>query len=124
MSRVCREGNEPGDQLSVTYRELLQRVCRFANVLKAQGAFTVLLPPAGQLPYCRSHTSPPLLLRVRRREEGRPRVHLHAHGGGAGGGHVGVRARRRRSLHRGEFRRVGAKDRGLLTTALQNANCC
>ncbi|XP_075882965.1 acetyl-coenzyme A synthetase, cytoplasmic [Nelusetta ayraudi] len=31
------EGNEPGDQLAVTYRELLQRVCRFANVLKSQG---------------------------------------------------------------------------------------
>ncbi|XP_068190177.1 acetyl-coenzyme A synthetase, cytoplasmic isoform X2 [Antennarius striatus] len=31
------EGNEPGDELRVTYRELLQRVCRFANVLKAQG---------------------------------------------------------------------------------------
>lgn len=32
-----REGNEPGDELTVTYRELLQRVCQFANVLKAQG---------------------------------------------------------------------------------------
>uniref|UniRef100_A0A669C9Q0 Propionate--CoA ligase n=1 Tax=Oreochromis niloticus TaxID=8128 RepID=A0A669C9Q0_ORENI len=31
------EGNEPGDELTVTYRELLQRVCQFANVLKAQG---------------------------------------------------------------------------------------
>ncbi|KAL6119662.1 acss2 [Pungitius sinensis] len=31
------EGNEPGDELTVTYRELLQRVCRFANVLKSQG---------------------------------------------------------------------------------------
>ncbi|KAM4610796.1 acetyl-coenzyme A synthetase, cytoplasmic isoform 2-T3 [Polymixia lowei] len=31
------EGNEPGDDLTVTYRELLQRVCRFANVLKSQG---------------------------------------------------------------------------------------
>uniref|UniRef100_A0A3Q3WN48 acetate--CoA ligase n=1 Tax=Mola mola TaxID=94237 RepID=A0A3Q3WN48_MOLML len=31
------EGNEPGDQLTVTYRELLQRVCQFANVLKSQG---------------------------------------------------------------------------------------
>uniref|UniRef100_A0A668T8V4 Propionate--CoA ligase n=1 Tax=Oreochromis aureus TaxID=47969 RepID=A0A668T8V4_OREAU len=30
-------GNEPGDELTVTYRELLQRVCQFANVLKAQG---------------------------------------------------------------------------------------
>lgn len=32
-----REGNDPGDELTVTYRELLQRVCQFANVLKAQG---------------------------------------------------------------------------------------
>lgn len=56
-SCACREGNEPGDQLAVTYRELLQRVCRFANVLKSLGAFTMLLPPAGQLPYRRSHTS-------------------------------------------------------------------
>uniref|UniRef100_A0A7N5ZTM3 acetate--CoA ligase n=1 Tax=Anabas testudineus TaxID=64144 RepID=A0A7N5ZTM3_ANATE len=32
-----REGNEPGDEMMVTYRELLQRVCQFANVLKSQG---------------------------------------------------------------------------------------
>ncbi|XP_077464643.1 acetyl-coenzyme A synthetase, cytoplasmic isoform X1 [Stigmatopora argus] len=31
------EGNEPGDELTVTYRELLISVCRFANVLKSQG---------------------------------------------------------------------------------------
>ncbi|XP_056450486.1 acetyl-coenzyme A synthetase, cytoplasmic isoform X1 [Gadus chalcogrammus] len=31
------EGNEPGDEMTVTYRELLQRVCRFSNVLKSQG---------------------------------------------------------------------------------------
>ncbi|KAM7405338.1 hypothetical protein PAMP_012606 [Pampus punctatissimus] len=31
------EGNEPGDELTVTYRELLQMVCQFANVLKSQG---------------------------------------------------------------------------------------
>ncbi|XP_035014915.1 acetyl-coenzyme A synthetase, cytoplasmic isoform X3 [Hippoglossus stenolepis] len=31
------EGNEPGDELTVTYTELLQRVCQFANVLKSQG---------------------------------------------------------------------------------------
>ncbi|KAK2851962.1 hypothetical protein Q5P01_008238 [Channa striata] len=31
------EGNEPGDELKVTYRELLHRVCQFANVLKSQG---------------------------------------------------------------------------------------
>uniref|UniRef100_A0A8C1VP07 Acetyl-coenzyme A synthetase n=1 Tax=Cyprinus carpio TaxID=7962 RepID=A0A8C1VP07_CYPCA len=31
------EGNEPGDEKTVTYRELLQQVCKFANVLKSQG---------------------------------------------------------------------------------------
>ncbi|XP_026775916.3 acetyl-coenzyme A synthetase, cytoplasmic isoform X1 [Pangasianodon hypophthalmus] len=31
------EGNEPGDEKMVTYRELLQQVCKFANVLKSQG---------------------------------------------------------------------------------------
>uniref|UniRef100_A0AAR2JST1 Acetyl-coenzyme A synthetase n=1 Tax=Pygocentrus nattereri TaxID=42514 RepID=A0AAR2JST1_PYGNA len=31
------EGNEPGDEKTVTYRELLQEVCKFANVLKLQG---------------------------------------------------------------------------------------
>ncbi|XP_047440952.1 acetyl-coenzyme A synthetase, cytoplasmic isoform X1 [Mugil cephalus] len=31
------EGNDPGDELTVTYRELLQKVCQFANVLKSQG---------------------------------------------------------------------------------------
>ncbi|KAM9342702.1 acetyl-coenzyme A synthetase, cytoplasmic isoform 2-T2 [Pholidichthys leucotaenia] len=31
------EGNDPGDELTVTYRQLLQRVCQFANVLKSQG---------------------------------------------------------------------------------------
>ncbi|KTF93783.1 hypothetical protein cypCar_00024708 [Cyprinus carpio] len=31
-----KEGNEPGDEKTVTYRELLQQVCKFANVLKSQ----------------------------------------------------------------------------------------
>ncbi|KAG7264341.1 hypothetical protein CRUP_020866 [Coryphaenoides rupestris] len=31
------EGNEPGDERSITYAQLLLEVCRFANVLKAQG---------------------------------------------------------------------------------------
>uniref|UniRef100_A0A4W5QCP8 Propionate--CoA ligase n=1 Tax=Hucho hucho TaxID=62062 RepID=A0A4W5QCP8_9TELE len=31
------EGNEPGDVMKVTYKELLQQVCQFANVLKSQG---------------------------------------------------------------------------------------
>lgn len=32
-----REGNEPGVDKIVTYKELLQQVCKFANVLKSQG---------------------------------------------------------------------------------------
>lgn len=36
---LFREGNEPGDEKTVTYRELLQQVCKFANVLKSQGTF-------------------------------------------------------------------------------------
>ncbi|KAL4655461.1 acetyl-coenzyme A synthetase, cytoplasmic isoform X1 [Arapaima gigas] len=31
------EGNEPGDFLKVTYKELLQQVCKMANVLKSLG---------------------------------------------------------------------------------------
>ncbi|XP_051887402.1 acetyl-coenzyme A synthetase, cytoplasmic isoform X1 [Pristis pectinata] len=31
------EGNEPGDSIEVTYKGLLQQVCKFANVLRAQG---------------------------------------------------------------------------------------
>uniref|UniRef100_A0A8C9TJU3 Acetyl-coenzyme A synthetase n=1 Tax=Scleropages formosus TaxID=113540 RepID=A0A8C9TJU3_SCLFO len=31
------EGNEPGDELKVTYRELLKQVCKMANVLKSLG---------------------------------------------------------------------------------------
>jgi acetyl-CoA synthetase len=32
-----REGNEPGVDKTVTYREMLEEVCKFANVLKAHG---------------------------------------------------------------------------------------
>lgn len=108
-----REGNEPGDELTVTYRELLQRVCQFANVLKSQGTLQLTSSTAAlsALPVKHfpcfilihaiilvSSCAPP----VCRSEEGRPRVHLHAHGGGAGGSHVGLRPHRSRSLHRGE----------------------
>ncbi|RMB95601.1 hypothetical protein DUI87_27711 [Hirundo rustica rustica] len=31
------EGNEPGDSMKITYRELLHKVCQFANVLRSQG---------------------------------------------------------------------------------------
>ncbi|MGH0140357.1 UNVERIFIED_CONTAM: hypothetical protein FKN15_048107 [Acipenser sinensis] len=37
LSAVHREGNEPGDEMKITYRELLLQVCRFANVLRSQG---------------------------------------------------------------------------------------
>ena len=33
----CREGNFPGDSKKITYKELLQEVCKFANVLKDKG---------------------------------------------------------------------------------------
>ncbi|MEM9599378.1 MAG: acetate--CoA ligase [Pseudomonadota bacterium] len=35
---IIFEGDEPGDSQTFTYRELHEKVCRFANVLKAQGA--------------------------------------------------------------------------------------
>ncbi|XP_054029415.1 acetyl-coenzyme A synthetase, cytoplasmic isoform X2 [Dryobates pubescens] len=31
------EGNEPGDSAKITYRELLHKVCQFANILRSQG---------------------------------------------------------------------------------------
>ncbi|NWS93144.1 ACSA protein, partial [Toxostoma redivivum] len=31
------EGNEPGDSTKITYRELLHKVCQFANILCSQG---------------------------------------------------------------------------------------
>ena len=34
---ILWEGNEPGEQSRLTYRELLEQVCRFANVLKKHG---------------------------------------------------------------------------------------
>uniref|UniRef100_A0A8C6MGJ2 acetate--CoA ligase n=1 Tax=Nothobranchius furzeri TaxID=105023 RepID=A0A8C6MGJ2_NOTFU len=34
---IVHNCNEPGDELTVTYRELLQMVCQFSNVLKSQG---------------------------------------------------------------------------------------
>ncbi len=35
---IVFEGDQPGEGRSLTYRELHEEVCRFANVLKAQGA--------------------------------------------------------------------------------------
>jgi acetyl-CoA synthetase len=37
QTAIIWEGDEPGTDAKLTYRELHQRVCRFANVLKAQG---------------------------------------------------------------------------------------
>lgn len=37
LSCFSREGNEPGDSTKITYRELLHKVCQFANVLRSQG---------------------------------------------------------------------------------------
>ncbi len=46
---IIWEGDDPADQKSITYRELHEHVCRFANVLKAQGVkkgdrVTIYLP--------------------------------------------------------------------------------
>ena len=37
QTAIIWEGNEPGEDASLTYRELHGQVCRFANVLKARG---------------------------------------------------------------------------------------
>lgn len=34
---IFREGNHPDDFSRITYKKLLQEVCRFANVLKSHG---------------------------------------------------------------------------------------
>ncbi len=48
------EGNEPGDDRAITYKELHEQVCKFANVLKAQGikkgdVVTLFLPMIPEL---------------------------------------------------------------------------
>jgi len=48
------EGNEPGDDLAITYKQLHEKVCKFANVLKAQGVgkgdrVTLFLPMIPEL---------------------------------------------------------------------------
>jgi acetyl-CoA synthetase len=37
LSYNFREGNDPDDYSRLTYRKLLEEVCRFANVLKSKG---------------------------------------------------------------------------------------
>lgn len=33
----CREGNDPNDHSKISYRKLLAKVCKFANVLRSKG---------------------------------------------------------------------------------------
>ncbi len=37
QTAIIREGDEPGDSSKITYRQLHEKVCRLANVLKARG---------------------------------------------------------------------------------------
>lgn len=37
LNSVYREGNDPDDYSRLTYRKLLEEVCKFANVLKSHG---------------------------------------------------------------------------------------
>jgi len=34
---LFREGNDPEDYSKITYKKLLEEVCRFSNVLKSKG---------------------------------------------------------------------------------------
>lgn len=75
-----REGNHPDDFSKITYKKLLQEVCRFANVLKSLGVrrgdtVSIYMPMVLELPIamlacarigaihsivvnCRAHVSP------------------------------------------------------------------
>jgi len=49
QTAIIWEGDDPGDSKALTYRELYEEVCRFSNVLKANGAkkgdrITIYLP--------------------------------------------------------------------------------
>lgn len=37
MIYLFREGNDPEDYSKITYKKLLEEVCRFSNVLKSKG---------------------------------------------------------------------------------------
>lgn len=37
---LIREGNDPEDYSKITYKKLLEEVCRFSNVLKSKGVVT------------------------------------------------------------------------------------
>lgn len=50
-----REGNHPDDYSKITYKKLLQEVCRFANVLKSHGVqrgdtVSIYMPMVLELP--------------------------------------------------------------------------
>ena len=75
---IIWEGDEPTDQKSITYRELHGEVCRFANVLKAQGVkkgdrVTIYMPMIPEAAYARlrAHRRDPFR-RLRRLLAGQP----------------------------------------------------
>jgi len=54
QTAIIWEGNEPGEEARLTYRELHREVCKFANVLKAQGVrkgdrVSIYMPMAREL---------------------------------------------------------------------------
>jgi len=54
QTAIIWEGDDPNDSKSLTYRELYEEVCRFSNVLKANGAkkgdrITIYLPMIPQI---------------------------------------------------------------------------
>ncbi len=54
QTAIIWEGNEPGEDRTLTYRELYDDVCKFANVLKAQGVkkgdrITIYMPMVPEL---------------------------------------------------------------------------
>ncbi len=69
QTAIIWEGDDPYYDKKITYRELHEHVCRFANVLKTQ-----------------------------RRQEGRPRHHLHADDPGSGLCDARLHAHRRRAF--------------------------
>ena len=66
---IIWEGNEPGEQSKLTYKQLHAEVCKFANALKSLGV-----------------------------EEGRPRLPVHADDSAAAGRHAGLCPHRRDSF--------------------------
>lgn len=53
--KMIREGNHPDDYSKITYKKLLQEVCRFANVLKSHGVqrgdtVSIYMPMVLELP--------------------------------------------------------------------------